>query len=123
MGIKNLIKIIDKYSPKAIKQTKIDKYNNKVLAIDFSLMLYKMVYAIRMNGYDIKNGNKIITHIHALLLKIKGFLRHKMTPVFVFDGIAPKIKKETLKKRSAFQKVMQIKYYKKVLCRLWEQIT
>ena len=114
MGIKNLIKIIEKYSPNAIKKTNIDKYNNKILAIDFSLMLYKMIYGIRKNGYDLKNGNIITTHIHSLLLKMKGFIRHNIIPVFVLDGIPPKIKEETLKKRSEFQKVMQIKYYKAV---------
>jgi hypothetical protein len=32
-------------------------------------MLYKMIYAIRKQGYDLKKGDKIVTHIHALLLK------------------------------------------------------
>ena len=114
MGIKNLIKVIEKYAPTAIKKTKIDKYNNKILAIDFSLLLYKIIYAIRKNGYDLKNGNIITTHIHSLLLKIKGFIRHNITPVFVFDGIPPEIKEETLKKRDEFHKIMQIKYYKAV---------
>ncbi len=114
MGIKNLIKVIDKYAPSAIKKTKIDKYKNKVIAIDFNLMIYKMIYAIRKQGYDLKNGDIITTHIHSLLLKIKGFIKYNITPVFVFDGIAPTIKEETLKKRSEFQKVMQIKYYKAV---------
>lgn len=114
MGIKNLIKVIEKYAPTAITKTKIDKYKNKIIAIDFSLLIYKMIYAIRKNGYDLKNGDIITTHIHSLLLKIKGFIKYNITPVFVFDGIAPNIKEETLKKRSEFHKLMQIKYYKAV---------
>lgn len=114
MGIKNLIKLVEKYAPTAIKQTRISDYKNKTLAIDFSLMLYKMIYAIRKSGQDIKNDDIIITHIHALLMKLKGFIKYNITPVFVFDGVPPNIKEDTLKKRSEFQKIMQVKYYKAV---------
>ncbi|ARF09617.1 FLAP-like endonuclease XPG [Indivirus ILV1] len=114
MGIRNLIKVIQKYAPTAIKNTKIDKYKNKILAIDANLLIYKMIYAIRKQGYDLKNDDIITTHIHSLMLKIKGFIKYGITPVFVFDGIAPNIKEETLKKRSEFQKIMQLKYYKAV---------
>lgn len=114
MGIKNLIKVIDKYAPSSIKLTKINKYTNKIIAIDFSLLIYKMIYAIRKQGYDLKNGNIVTTHIHSLLLKIRGFIKYNITPVFVFDGVSPNIKEETLKKREEFHKIMQIKYYKAV---------
>ena len=114
MGIKNLKKIIDKYSPKAITVTTINDYKNKTLGIDFNLMLYKMILSIRMNGYDIKNDDIIVTHIHALLLKMKGFIKHNITPVFVFDGMAPKIKSSTLNQRKEFQNFMQQKYYKAI---------
>ena len=114
MGIKNLKKVIEKYAPTSIKCTTISEYRNKVLGIDFSLMLYKMVYAIRYNGYDIKNNNIIVTHLHALLLKMRGFIKYNIIPVFVFDGIPPKIKEDTLNKRKEFQKIMSLKYHKAV---------
>ena len=114
MGIRNLMKIIKKYSPDAIKYTKIDQYRDKIIAIDMNLMLYKMIYSIRMNGYDIKNDDIIVTHIHALLLKMKGFKKYKITPVFVFDGMPPKIKEKTLLQRKEFQNFMKQKYYKAV---------
>jgi len=114
MGIKNLKKIIDKYAPESIQYKSISDYQNKIIGIDFSLMLYKMVYAIRYNGYDIKNNNKIVTHIHALLLKIKGFIKYNIIPVFVFDGTPPKIKENTLNQRDQFRNFMRQKYYKAV---------
>lgn len=114
MGIKNLMKIIQKYAPAALTYTKIDKYKNKTIAIDSSLMIYKMIFAIRMNGYDIKNDDIIVTHLHALLLKFQGFIKYNITPVFVFDGMPPKIKETTLKQRSEFQNFMKMKYYKAV---------
>lgn len=114
MGIKNLMNIITKYSPNSITYTKIDKYRNKIIAIDSNLMIYKFIYAIRFNGYDIKNGDIIVTHIHSLLLKIKGFVKYNITPVFVFDNIAPSIKQSTLDKRKEFHNIMNLKYYKAV---------
>lgn len=114
MGIKNLKKIIDRYAPDAIKYTTIDKYKNMIIAIDFSLLLYKMVLSVRLRGYDIKNDDIIVTHIHSLLLKIQGFHRYNITPIFVFDGIPPKIKENTLNQRKTFRDFMQQKYYKAV---------
>ena len=114
MGIKNFMKIIQKYSPDAITYNKINQYQNKILAIDANLMIYKMIFAIRKNGYDLKNGDIIVTHLHSTLQKIKGFIKYNILPVFVFDGMAPQIKKATLQKRKEFQIYMEQKYYKAV---------
>lgn len=111
MGIKNFMKIIQKYADEAITYNKINKYKDTVMGIDGNLMIYKMVYAIRKNGYDIKNGDIIVTHLNSLLLKIIGFVKYNITPVFVFDGIQPKMKEKTLKRRKEFQKSMKKKYY------------
>ena len=110
MGIKNFMKIIKKYSPQSIKIKNIVDYKDKILGIDAHLLLYKMINAIRKNGYDIKNGNIIITHIHTLLLKFMGFIKYNITPVFVFDGLAPQIKEETLYKRRLMHETTQKKY-------------
>ena len=114
MGIKNFMKIIQKYSPDAITYNKITHYQNKILAIDANLMIYKMIFAIRKNGYDLKNGEVIVTHLHTTLQKINGFIKYNITPVFVFDGMAPQLKKATLQKRKEFQQYMEQKYYKAV---------
>ena len=49
MGIKNFMKITQKYSPKSIIYTKITDYKNKIMAIDANLMIYKMIFGIRKN--------------------------------------------------------------------------
>ncbi len=110
MGVKNFMKIITKYSPQSIKITNITDYKNKVLGIDAHLLLYKMINAIRQNGYDIKNGDIIVTHLHTLLLKLMAFVKYNITPVFVFDGLAPQIKNETLYKRKLVYKLAQKNY-------------
>lgn len=110
MGIKNFFKFISKYSPESIEITNIKKYQNSIIGIDFNLMLYKLIFSIRRNGYDIKNNNIIVTHIHALLLKLIKFNQYNILAVFVFDGKPPNIKLNTLKKREIAWEKMAIKF-------------
>src|SRR6202012_3385430 len=110
MGIKNFTKLIKKYAPKAIKSKKISDYKNKIIGIDSNLLIYKLVYAIRRNGYDLKNNDKIVTHVHALLAKLLAFRKYKITPIFVFDGFAPEIKYTALKQREIIKKKIIDKY-------------
>ena len=111
MGIKNLMDLIKKYSPTSIKYKKISDYKNSKIGIDINLLIYKMIYAIRLNGYDIKNGNTIVTHIHTFLQKIKGLIKYNIKPIFVFDGEMPNFKENTLKQREQIGKQLQKKYY------------
>ena len=110
MGVKNFIKFIEKYSPNAIKYTNINDYKNKTIGFDATLLIYKLVYGIRVNGYDIMNGDIIVTHIHSLLLKLMAFLKYNINPVFVFDSYAPEIKYQTLEDRKKTKDLMIKKY-------------
>ncbi len=110
MGIKNLFKIIKKYSPNSIKDCTIKSYTNKTLAIDACLMIYKSVFALKHNGYDLKNDDIITTHIHTLLVKILGFMKYQILPIFVFDGESPIIKEQTIAHRKEYRKLMLDKY-------------
>lgn len=112
MGIKNLFPLIRRYTPSAIKYKNITDYRNTTIAIDTNLMIYKMVYAIRKHGTDIKNKDIIVTHIHALLLKLNAFRRYDITPVFVFDNVMPSIKSKTMDARNKFRKDMKHRYDK-----------
>ena len=99
MGIKDFFKVVRRYAPSAIKQTNITKYTGKRIGIDANLMLYKLILAIRKNGYDLKNNGVVTTHIHTMLLKLSAFKRYGIRPIFVFDGEQPEIKKKVLEKR------------------------
>lgn len=110
MGIKNLIKIINRFAPSAITYTNISKYSHKKIGIDANLLIYKLIFAIRLNGYDLKNGNIIITHIYQLLQKLISFKILKIKPVFVFDGHMPEIKSKTMETRKKTQLYYQKKY-------------
>jgi flap endonuclease-1 len=110
MGIKNLYQFIQKYAPNSIKLNKIDKYQNKTIGIDANLMLYKLIYGIRAQGYDLQNNNIIITHIHSLLLKLIAFKKYNITPIFVYDNMPPEIKYKTLDDRKKIKKKLVEKY-------------
>lgn len=94
MGIKNLIRFIIKYIPNAIKVKSILDYRNKKIAFDAANYIHKSILAIRKNGYDIKNDELYVTHIHSLLVKIIKLYKYNIKAIFVFDGEQPKIKIE-----------------------------
>ncbi len=110
MGVKNFIKFIEKYAPNAINYKKIDTYHDTFIGIDANLLIYKLIFGIRARGYDIINDGMVVTHIHALLLKFLGFLKYRITPIFVFDNVAPLIKSKTIKKRKDAKKKMITKH-------------
>lgn len=99
MGIKGFYSFIKKYVPNAIKIINIKDLKNLTLSVDANMMIYKNVMAIRKNGYDIYNNNKKITHIHSMKLKLNGFKKYNINPIFVFDGCAGEEKSEVIKKR------------------------
>jgi flap endonuclease-1 len=100
MGIKNLQKLIDTKAPNAVKKVTTEQLKGLTLAIDTSLMVHQVVTAIRSNGTNFTDdeGNTT-THIVGIFNKVKWFLEHKITPIFVFDGKPPSIKMATLQER------------------------
>lgn len=111
MGIKGFYSFIKKYADPSIQEINISHIYGATIGIDFNLMIYKLVMSIRASGNDIKNGNIITTHIHSLLLKLSAFKKHNIKAIFVFDGKAPDIKNNTLRKRRTVRQIMQQKYY------------
>jgi flap endonuclease-1 len=111
MGIKKLIELIKKNACSSIQEKTILDYKNAVIGIDGNLLIYKLVLAIRSSGKDIKNNNTIVTHIHALLVKLLAFHKYKIVPIFVFDNRTPEIKINEINKRSE-QKQKLIEKYK-----------
>ena len=105
MGIKDLNKFLKKYNPSCLVSSKMIDYKNKTIAIDTSLIIYKYISAMRKTGKDLtsKDG-RITSHLLGILNLIIRLLNLKITPVFIFDGKPPEIKKNTLKKRYDMKK-------------------
>lgn len=112
MGIKQLNKIIKKYSPNAIKELSIQQLKGKKIALDSPILLYKYRYAAKGNGSH--------SHIHGFVQRVCFYLKHGILPIFVFDGIPPNEKKEILNKRTKQKakieaRISALMYHKLVL--------
>lgn len=101
MGIKNLKYLINKYAQESVSEKYLNSYENKVIAIDLSIYLYRFIY---------KNGEPL----ELLTKQIMRLLKNKVIPLYVFDGKPPKEKNDVLderseKKKELFTRQLQIK--------------
>lgn len=91
MGVIGLWGLLDP----AGKPVPLESLENKILAVDVSIWLNQAV-----KGYRDKSGNAVTNaHLLGLFQRITKLLFYKIKPVFVFDGKAPELKKETLQRR------------------------
>ena len=104
MGIRGLNAFIKKTCPESITTNKINKYSGKVFGIDASILLYKYRHISNLDT------NCINSHIIGFLNRIIYYKNNNITPVFIFDGIPPEQKKNTLKKRQSIKR----KIYEKI---------
>ncbi len=102
MGIKNLKYLINKYAADAVNERFLNTYENKIIAIDTSIYLYRFIY---------KNGEPL----ELLSKQVMRFLKNKIIPLYIFDGKPPKEKGDVLDERNERKKELynrhnQIKY-------------
>lgn len=90
MGIRGLTSIINRKAPEATKHVDDIEFIGKKFAIDSSILLYKFSHAAKTHGN---------AHIIGFLNKVIGLLGCGILPVFVFDGVPPEEKLNTLQKR------------------------
>ena len=79
----------------ASRRIKIQTLEGKVLAIDVSIWLLKMLHGqISLGKSEFKN-----IHIVGIFRRIIKLMYYGIKPVFVFDGKFPELKKETVQNR------------------------
>lgn len=101
MGVKNLMKWIEKYAPSAIKKLPQQQLLGRTIAIDASMQIYQFLVAIRHNGSNLVDAEGNTTsHLSGLLSRTMAFLAAGIKPVYVFDGKPPEMKSGELQKRS-----------------------
>jgi len=81
--------MIKKLSPDAVTINDVSKYRNSIIAIDCSILLYKFKYASKAEN----------SHLVGLANRIKFYMMNGILPVFIFDGVPPAAKKNTINKR------------------------
>lgn len=82
---------------------KIGKLNNKRISIDSFNLIYQFLASIRQpNGEPLsdKSGN-LTSHLKGLFNRCVYFKKNNIKPIFVFDGIAPPLKKKVREQRRA----------------------
>jgi len=104
MGIKCLLKFINEF-PELIKIVDRSTLKNKKVAIDISILIYRIIISVRSSGADFTNQKGDITsHILGLFNKTMEFLSIGVIPVYVFDGKPPSIKFKTIENRKQIRK-------------------
>ena len=77
------------------EQVNIEALTGKRVAVDASIWIIQFIKAMRDdNGEAIANA-----HILGFLKRIVRLMHYRVYPVFVFDGRAPKIKRECVRLR------------------------
>ena len=96
MGVKDLWQVLAPVG----RRVGIETLEGKVLAIDVSIWLVQFIKAMRdQSGRPIENA-----HILGSFRRLLKLIFAKVRPVFVFDGIAPALKRRTLLARASRKK-------------------
>src|ERR1700712_4363434 len=91
MGVTGLWSIVQPCA----RPTKLETLNRKRLAVDASIWIYQFLKAVRD-----KEGNALRnSHVVGFFRRICKLLYFGIKPVFVFDGGAPVLKRETIRRR------------------------
>lgn len=97
MGIKNLHRLLEKYSPGCYRQTHLSEYAYKKIAIDISLYLYK---------YKAIHGQRWLECFLALITCLRKWDVHC---IFIYDGKAPVEKVEEQMRRRESRDKLNVK--------------
>jgi len=100
MGIKLLNKFLKENckSTNSIYTMHMSKLQGKRIVVDVSIYLYKY-----------ESDNSLIESIYTM---ISIFRHYNITPIFIFDGVAPTEKKELIESRLQKKRIAENEYYK-----------
>lgn len=79
-----------------------DQISNNVIAVDAYNTIYQFLSIIRQpDGAPLTDSkNRVTSHLSGILYRTINLLEYRITPVYVFDGIPPLLKKRTLEARA-----------------------
>ncbi len=102
MGIKGLMKLISDNVPSAVKTQDIKNYFGRAVAIDASMSLYQFLVAVRA-GPDASNlandAGEVTSHLNGMFYRTIRMMSNGVKPVYVFEGVAPVLKRGELDRR------------------------
>ncbi|HLD97078.1 MAG TPA: flap structure-specific endonuclease, partial [Candidatus Nanoarchaeia archaeon] len=84
------------------KEAKLEDFSNKVVAIDAANHLYQFLTTIRgPDGtfFTDSHGN-VTSHLIGLFTRTTHLMKLGIRPVYVFDGVMPKLKNLEIRRRA-----------------------
>jgi 5'-3' exonuclease len=106
MGIKQLMTVINEKARKAVRKVHLSQYAGKVIACDASMAMYQFLMATQNGAHygrmTDESGNPT-SHLAGMYYRTVLFLENGIKPIWVFDGKAPDLKVQELKKRKNFK--------------------
>jgi len=94
------------------KEVSFDLFTNKKLVVDAYNVLYQFLSTIRQQDGQLLKDSKgqVTSHLSGLFFRTTKLMKEKIKLAFVFDGIAPDLKKQERERRSELKKQAQRKY-------------
>lgn len=88
------------------EQISLDDLSEKTIAVDAYNTIYQFLSIIRgPDGTPLKDSHGNVTsHLSGLFYRTINLLEHRITPIFVFDGMPPALKRRTIEARMARRK-------------------
>jgi flap endonuclease-1 len=80
----------------------LDEISNNIIAVDAYNTIYQFLSIIRQPDGSplVDSKNRVTSHLSGILYRTINLLEYHITPVYVFDGIPPLLKKRTLEARA-----------------------
>jgi len=101
MGINGFAKFYNK----SLIQKKISELSGKIVLVDAMFIIHKKCIGLMASGLDMQRSDgKSVNHLYAIFMFSVGLLEKNIFPVWVFDGKAPELKKETIRERQDIKK-------------------
>ena len=98
-----------------VKETiSLEQISNNVIAVDAFNTIYQFLTIIRQpDGAPLVDSkNRVTSHLSGILYRTINLLEYKITPVYVFDGIPPILKRRTLEARASRRREAQAEWEK-----------
>lgn len=108
MGVKGLWKVLESEGIFNNCEVELSSLKGKILAVDVSIWLYQFVKSVP-SGKDSALSPLVIGGLFQRVCKLLHF---GIKPIFVFDGTAPALKKETISARQELRRKGEMDYSK-----------
>ncbi len=117
MGIRGLNKLINQYANKSLSEKNISEFCGSKIAIDSEILMYKYRAGSK------EQGTSTNSHIHGFINNVFWYLKHGITPIYVFDGIPNAAKKKNVLSKRYSNKERMFKRVEDLEDTFLEQLT